>query len=313
MTTAAASTTDTAPAAPPVTALAKPKRQQRNVLIKMGFETVQGFEAIQRLVSALAASSVVPQTFRGRPGTEGWSNCLVAVELATRLDLPPMMVMQNISVVDGKPGWLGKFFIALINKSGKFSALTWEKKGEPYQDEYGVRCVATRLSDRVVCQGTWITVKMAKGEGWWSKQGRSGGEYSKWQTMPDQMFVYRSASYWAQQFYPEGTLGLPSDDQLEDQRQEVEAPRLVAPPPPAAAPAPAAHQVVDAVHVEVAPHDRTLEPGFDPVAMDGEPAELVEIRTLLSAGQRAGARAAINRLPKDLQKAGADLYSASTR
>lgn len=38
------------------------------------------------------------------------------------------MVMQNLYIVKGVPSWSSKFLIALINMSGRFSALRYKKK-----------------------------------------------------------------------------------------------------------------------------------------------------------------------------------------
>jgi septal ring-binding cell division protein DamX len=127
--------------------------------------------------------------------------------------------------------------------------------------------------------------------------------------MTGQMLTYRSASFWTNQWNPGATLGIRSTDEIED---TVPVQTLTAPPPPApalrAAPAPASEQTIDAK-----PVDHTLEPGHDPVAMEGEPQALADLRSLIGSGNRAGARAAISKLPKELQKAGADLYSSLAR
>ncbi len=322
------STPTTPPATPPATPAAAPapaqpaptrskKATNRELLEQLlaakpaptarpGFDSIPGFEALQRIATGLAASGIVPEAFRGRPGSEGHANCMVAVEMADRLGFPPLLVMQNVSVIDGKVGWQAQFYIALVNQSGHFEPLRWEKKGTPYEDDYGVRVVTKRKADGELCEGEWVTVRMAKKEGWWSKTGKSGSEYSKWQSMPDQMFVYRAASFWTRKWFPEGTLGLRSADELEDLAHE-EKPALVGPPParPAEAPptpAPAAD-------------DQTLAPGKDPPSMATPLPEnqLSALQEALAAKDWKRAQGEIAKLPRDIRDAGVDLYNQARR
>jgi hypothetical protein len=50
--------------------------------------------------NALAQSDLIPQQFRGN-----LPNCIIALELAQRIGASPLMVMQNLYVVHGKPAW----------------------------------------------------------------------------------------------------------------------------------------------------------------------------------------------------------------
>lgn len=248
-----------APAPQPTQALTLAEKQS----IVMGLETVPGFEAMQRCAMALASSDVVPETYQGKTG-----NCFVALDIALRLRMSPVLVMQNLYLVKGKASWSGKFQIAVINNSGLFTPLEWEWKGKQGQDDWGCRAFARRLRDGKMLFGTWIDVTMCKAEGWWNKPDRHGNESSKWQSMPEQMFMYRSASYWLAVHYPEGLAGLPTHEELED-RERFAAARDVTPPPAKRA------TIVDAVVAEQASKpepaaDDTLEPGKDPVSMQGE-------------------------------------------
>jgi hypothetical protein len=51
---------------------------------------------------------------------------------------------------------------------------------------------------------------VVKAEGWHSKNG------SKWNTMPDQMFVYRAAAFWQRAYAPEISMGLQTAEESED-------------------------------------------------------------------------------------------------
>lgn len=151
----------------------------------------------------LAGSDLVPEaTYRNKP-----QNCLIALDMANRLNLPPLIVMQQLYIVKGKPGWSGQFCVAAINGCGKFTPLEylWTEEGGG-----GCSARATRLSDGKICQGAVVTMEMAAAEGWISKPG------SKWKSMPQQMQMYRAASFFARTFCPEVLMGLPTADEVRD-------------------------------------------------------------------------------------------------
>ena len=77
------------------------------------FGTSDNFIMAMQMAKALASSTIVPQTFQKND-----ANCLIAIEQAQRLRVSPLMVMQNLYVIQGRPSWSSKFLIAAINNSG---------------------------------------------------------------------------------------------------------------------------------------------------------------------------------------------------
>lgn len=153
-----------------------------------------------------ASSSMIPQNYQGRP-----DNCFVALELAGRMGVSPTLVMQNLIVVQGRPSWSGQGCIALINGCGKFTHdLDFVMVGSLEEDNRGCFCRAVRKSDGKELIGTTITIDLAKKEGWFDKKG------SKWQTMPEQMLMYRAASFFARTYCPEVLMGFSTADEVED-------------------------------------------------------------------------------------------------
>ena len=155
-----------------------------------------------KTATMISKSALVPDSYRNSP-----ENCLVAIDLANRQGLSPMMVMQNLYVVKGKPAWSGSFCAAAINGCGKFTALEYV-----FVEEGGGGCYAraTRLSNGSVCVSDTITMKMAQDEGWLDKGG------SKWTTMPRQMMMYRAASFFARAHCPEVLLGIQTVEEVQD-------------------------------------------------------------------------------------------------
>lgn len=157
-----------------------------------------------RTAAMLSKSALVPETYRGRP-----EDCLIAIDLANRQGISPMLVLQNLYVVKGKPAWSGSFCAAAVNGCGKFTPLEYV-----FVEEGGGGCFAraTRLATGAVCVSDTITMQMAKDEGWLDKSG------SKWKTMPRQMMMYRAASFFARAHCPEVLLGIQTVEEVQDVR-----------------------------------------------------------------------------------------------
>lgn len=166
-----------------------------------------------RMAKMLSGTGIVPEQYRNSP-----ENCLVAIDLANRLGLSPIMVMQNLYVVKGKPSWSGSFCAAAINGSGRFTPLEYVFVGEPGTPSHGCYAKAMRLSTGASCVSDTITLQMAMKEGWYSKKDRNGNETSKWQTMPVQMMMYRAAAFFARAHCPEILLGIPTYEEVQDVR-----------------------------------------------------------------------------------------------
>lgn len=168
------------------------------------FMSIEAFEAAQRMVAPLAKSDLVPQSFQGKIG-----NCLIALEMAQRIGASPLAVMQNMYIVHGKPAWSSQFLVACINASGKFSPLRYKMTGKKGSDTYGCIAWAVDVSGEKL-ESPEVTIGMAKAEGWMTKNG------SKWQTMPELMLRYRTATLFARLYAPELTMGIQTDDEIRD-------------------------------------------------------------------------------------------------
>ena len=176
-----------------------------NQPVRAGFDTVEGFELIGRQANMFASSMLVPKEYRGN---EGKANCIIALDIAMRLGASPLAIMQNLYIVHGKPSWSSQFIIGCINSTGNFTALRYDITGEG--DDYG--CVAWALDNKTGdrLQSPRITIGIAKKEGWYSKAG------SKWQTIPELMLHYRTATLFGRLYAPEILLGMKTQDEIID-------------------------------------------------------------------------------------------------
>ena len=213
----------------------------------MSLMTGAGFDQLQRVAKALCASTLVPAQYRaftevkdrGRvtghtPNPAGLPNCVVALNMAQRMGADPLMVMQNLYVIEGRPSWSSQFIIAAINSCGRFSPLRFEisEPGKAEEVSYqatvwkgGNRMEETRkvkvrhqtcrawviekeTGDRL--DGPTVSIQMAIDESWLTKNG------SKWLTMPEVMLRYRAASFFGRLYAPELLMGLQTQEEVED-------------------------------------------------------------------------------------------------
>jgi hypothetical protein len=166
----------------------------------------EDFELGMRQAKAIASSEIVPTSYKNNI-----PSCMIALDMAQRMNCSVMVVVQNLNVIHGRPAWGSQFLISLVNQSGLYDVLKWEWRGEEGNDNWGARAYTRERKTGNMVYGTWVDIKMAKAEGWYSRNG------SKWQTMPEQMLMYRAGAFFAKMYAGHLISGLPSVDEVIDQ------------------------------------------------------------------------------------------------
>jgi hypothetical protein len=105
--------------------------------------SARGFALAQRIAQAFSTSNAVPAAFRNftekkiKGGGSEWvenqnalGNCLVAIETARSVGVSITAVMQNANVIEGRLTWSGKYKIAAINASHRFTPLRFDVKNK---------------------------------------------------------------------------------------------------------------------------------------------------------------------------------------
>lgn len=198
------------------------------------------YEIIKQVSTMFANSELVPDMYRQSDKNtlaKATANCMIALEVAHRIGASPLMVMQNLVIIYGRPSWSSTFLIATVNTCGRFEPLKYKftnlgKLGKVEFTEYvwaggrkspktsvfdgshidNIQCVAytsAKGSDEVL-ESAPIDVRMAIEEGWYNKNG------SKWPTMTKQMLIYRSASFWTRAYAPELSMGMQTAEEIID-------------------------------------------------------------------------------------------------
>lgn len=161
---------------------------------------ISDFRQYFKMASELCKADIIPQAYKGKV-----ADTAIAIDMANRMGVSPMMVMQSMYVVKGKPSWSGQACLSFIR--AKFTDVKVIYVGTKGADDRGCYVKATD-KDGDVLEGTTVTMAMAKAEGWTSN--------SKWRNMPEQMLAYRAASFFARVHCPETLMGVQVEGEVED-------------------------------------------------------------------------------------------------
>ena len=145
----------------------------------------------------------IPDAYKGKP-----ADCMVAIDMADRMGISPVMVMQSLYVVKGKPVWSGQACMAFIQANPNFKYAKHVYVGEPGTPDRGCYVSARRTYDDSEVKGVCVTFAMAQAEGWTRNQ--------KWKTITDQMLAYRAAAFFARVHCPAVLMGVAIEGEAED-------------------------------------------------------------------------------------------------
>lgn len=188
------------------------EQEQTELSINSTFSNLANFKEIYDIGKMFASSSLVPKNYQGKS-----MDCTIAVDMANRMGVSPMMVMQNLYIVQGKPQWSGQACTSLITASGKFTDVHHVYTGNKNDDTWGCYLEAVNQKGEVV-KGPEVTMKMAKEEGWYGKAG------SKWKTMPELMLAYRASAFFSRIHVPNALMGCAVEGEVQDiQKEKIEA------------------------------------------------------------------------------------------
>ncbi|WP_011298527.1 hypothetical protein [Cupriavidus necator] len=224
-----------------------PAAREAAPVVTMGFGSSQSFELMQRAANLLASSTLVPAAYRkviekldkygnvkeSRENPNALANAVVALNMAQRMGADPLMVMQNLYIVEGRPSWSSQWIIAAVNGCGRFSPLRFDikelgrktvERTETFweNNQRQTRTMKVDILDKVCVawaieretgeriESPAVSIEMAVKEGWYTKNG------SKWQTMDEVMLRYRTASFFGKLYAPELLMGLQSVEEAQD-------------------------------------------------------------------------------------------------
>lgn len=161
----------------------------------------QKMDALARASLAFSKSRLVPEHFRGQS-----EDVFVVFQMAMRLQIDPMTMLQSTYVIGGRPGMTSSLIIALAQRSGIFAGpITWTETGAGKTLEVTAHATIRETGEAV---SQTIGYSMAEAEGWTRNK--------KYQSMASHMLKYRSATWLIRLYAPAVLLGMQTVDELAD-------------------------------------------------------------------------------------------------
>ena len=228
------------------------------------------FEEAYRMASAFAGSGMVPKAYADKPEA-----CFVAMQMGAEIGLPALQAIQNIAVINGKPGIYGDIGKALLLQAG---CVIDEDDTEVVQKNGRARCKITRPG-RPPVERTF-SIDSAKTANLWGKEG-------PWKTYPWRQMAWRAFWFAARDAAADLLRGMKGAEELQDYPPEkevagsaefVEQPKRVGDPPTTSAP-----QVVESQRP-----DPVSSAGSSPAGAEPDPTIPVEPTAQGSTGKIGG-------------------------
>lgn len=183
-----------------------------------------------KFATIMAKSDIIPEHYRGKP-----ENVFIAVQTAYRMNLDPMLVMQNTFTISGKLGMNSTFAISLANSSGLFiggirykvktldenieGEVTFYNNGTKDKKKVQFSNIQVTAYTNLKSNGEEISytigMKEAIAEGWTTKAG------NKYQSLPTLMLSYRAATLLIRTHAPEVMNGMHVVEEIEDVQASV--------------------------------------------------------------------------------------------
>jgi hypothetical protein len=177
------------------------KQPMQSVQATSSRDMFEVMEKAYKFSQIMAKSDIIPAHYRNKP-----ENVFVAIQTAYRMDLDPMLVMQNTFVIAGKLGMNSTFAISLANSSGLFAGgIRYEVTGEG--NALRVKAYAILKSSGEEISFT-VGMKEAVAENWTKNP--------KYKSLPELMLRYRAATLLIRTHVPEVINGMHMVEEIQD-------------------------------------------------------------------------------------------------
>lgn len=168
------------------------------------------FESKLKMADTLAKSGLLPQ------GLSTPEKVVVALQWGYELGLSPMVAINNIAVVNGKPSLSTDMLHAIVRKSHEYGGVQWVK-----QDDKIAECIVKRITPNFSEEVRGVfTIEDAKKAGLADKDN--------WKKYPARMLKHRALSYALRDAFPDIISGFYNEDEI----TEIAEPKEVNITPP---------------------------------------------------------------------------------
>lgn len=198
-------------------------------------------EGVARLASLIVKSELGPKDL------DTPEKVTIALLHGMEIGLPPMMAIQRIAVINGRPSIWGDAAIGLVRASGLCEYIHESIDGAG--DNRRAVCATKRRGEPEKEIRTY-SVADAKRAGLWEKRS-ANGRPTPWVTHPDRMLQMRARGYLLRDIYSDVLGGLYIAEEL--QGEDILPPKDITPPSPPPAPPPAPPAAEKHAQAEIIP------------------------------------------------------------
>jgi hypothetical protein len=186
---------------------------------------VDSMDDALRYAKVIAASGMLPKSFYESANGDPTAMAFVAIQLGAEVGLSPMAAVQNIAIINNKPGLYGPAMLAVVEGSGLLEIFEEWLEGEG--ETLTAFCKAKRRGrPEKVGSFSWEDAKVAK----------LAGKRGPWTDYPKRMMQARARTFALRDVFPDVLLGLAySAEELADipaeQARDVTPPKAEPPAP----------------------------------------------------------------------------------
>jgi len=181
------------------------------------------FDGAWRIATAVVRAQMAPRSL------ETVEKCTIAILHGLEVGLPPMMALQSIAVINGRPSIWGDGALALIQSSGLLDDMDEFYEGQEGADGYKAVCVLKRKGRSKVVRGEF-SMADAKKAGLLSKDG-------PWKAYTKRMLKMRARAFALRDGFADVLKGLSLAEEQEDvvraRQPSPQSSEESDPPPPA--------------------------------------------------------------------------------
>ena len=174
-------------------------------------------EEEKKELAEITASTMMPATFNNRyqmgkilassglmpKGMDTAERVCVALQYGYELGLSPMVSINNIAVVNGKPTLGTDVMHAIVRHSKEYGGVEWV-----CQDDKRAECIVHRINANYKEEVRGVfTIEQAKAAGLANKDN--------WKNYPARMLKHRALSYALRDAFPDVLSGICSPDEME--------------------------------------------------------------------------------------------------
>lgn len=156
------------------------------------------FDAKLKMAATLARSGLIPT------GLNSPEKVCVALQWGHELQLSPMVAVNNISVINGKPTLSADIMAAVVKRSPEYGGIEWIE-----QSETKAECIVKRVLSNGQVESTKSTYTIEDAQ----KAGLTTRD--NWKKYPKRMLKHRCQSYALRDMFPDILAGLYTPEEME--------------------------------------------------------------------------------------------------